>query len=302
MSSRWGWLVGEAAWGGLLVAGLLGSGQRVIASDQFWMRWGDGRAELSGYQITTPRYGELRQGTVVLIYVTEDLDRRTLVKDDLGQVAKEDRMTVLKLNHVLKFQTGIYPYSVMTSVFARLDEQHTFPPVKIALSSQEWCGHVYHVLRPAAGAVESELHSYFGAEGDRWVKVPIPSGTLYEDDLLIQLRELTGPFAGGKDWKGMMIPSLWSLRKAHQELKAVTASIQRERVMIGNQALNRFTVVREGDKRVIFVETGGAHRVMRWEGSDGEVALIKKTARLPYWTLNHLGDEKFLSKLGLTGL
>jgi len=44
------------------------------ASRDFWSRWGDGKAEISGYRIETNRYGEMREGTVALIYVTEPMD------------------------------------------------------------------------------------------------------------------------------------------------------------------------------------------------------------------------------------
>ena len=39
--------------------------------DAFWKQWGDGQAELSGYDLTFPRYGQLRRGVAVTIFVTE---------------------------------------------------------------------------------------------------------------------------------------------------------------------------------------------------------------------------------------
>ena len=39
---------------------------------QFWKLWGDGNAELAGYDLTYSRYGQLRSGTAVSIFVTED--------------------------------------------------------------------------------------------------------------------------------------------------------------------------------------------------------------------------------------
>src|SRR5262245_27484226 len=69
------------------------------ASPAFWMRWGDGKAELSGYAVTASRYGAPRDGRVVLIYVTEPMDRRNWIKDDAGDVPAADRVNVMKLNH-----------------------------------------------------------------------------------------------------------------------------------------------------------------------------------------------------------
>lgn len=42
-----------------------------VASDIFWEHWSDGRAELSGYDLVQPRYGEKRHGRAVLVFVTE---------------------------------------------------------------------------------------------------------------------------------------------------------------------------------------------------------------------------------------
>src|SRR5690349_24451557 len=37
----------------------------------FWKQWGDGQAELSGYDLTFPRYGHLRRGVAATIFVPE---------------------------------------------------------------------------------------------------------------------------------------------------------------------------------------------------------------------------------------
>ena len=45
-----------------------------LPMEGFWAHWGDGRAEVNGYALTQPRYGEDRRGEAVLIFVTEDFD------------------------------------------------------------------------------------------------------------------------------------------------------------------------------------------------------------------------------------
>ena len=120
------------------------------ASSEFWDHWGDGQAEMSSYGATVQRYGEPREGELVLIYVTEPHDRRRWIKDDDAEAP--NRVEVLKLNLSLKFLTGIYPYSVMTSVFSPVDDwgMERFQPAKIGQSFQEWCGHHLHQLWPGA--------------------------------------------------------------------------------------------------------------------------------------------------------
>jgi hypothetical protein len=273
----------------------------VTASSAFWRHWGDGKAELSGYAVTASRYGAPREGRVVLIYVTEPMDRRSWIKDDAGGVPPADRVNVMKLNHVLKFQTGIYPYSVMTSVFAPVDgpSAERFAPAKIAMSAQEWCGQVYQRLLPKLDAFDNELRSYFHAEGDRNATVKISPGTLYEDALLIQLRELDGPFAGGKDWAGSIVPSLWSQRKRHTTLEPQKATIRRESGTRDGAPVTRFTLSYGSSSTTYEVEKTAPRRVVYWKSSDGDEARLLKTARLPYWQLHDPGDEKYLKELGL---
>ena len=270
------------------------------ASPAFWKVWGDGKAELSGYAVTTSRYGAPRDARIVLIYVTEPMDRRNWIKDDAGDVPSEDRVNVMKLNHVLKFQTGIYPYSVMTSVFAPVDglSAERFAPAKIAMSAQEWCGHVYQKIIARPDAFESELRSYFHAEGDRDTTVKISPGTLYEDALLIQLRELDGPFAGGKNWAGSIVPSLWSQRKRHAALEPLPATIRRENATRDGQPVTRFTLAYGSVSTTYDVEKAAARRVLSFRSNDGDEARLLKTTRLPYWQLHAPGDEKYLQQLG----
>ena len=285
----------------LACGGLSSAGPAATASPAFWKVWGDGKAELSGYAITTTRYGAPREGRVVLIYVTEPMDRRNWIKDDAGDVPAQDRVNVLKLNNVLKFQTGIYPYSVMTSVFAPVDAfvAERFAPAKIAMSAQEWCGLVYEKLIPAPESFASELRSYFHAEGDSDTTVKTPPGTLYEDALLIQLRELDGPFARGKNWTGSIVPSLWSQRKSHGALRPVAAAIKREDATRDGVPVTRFTLSYGSVLTTYDVEKAAPRRVLGWKTLGGDEAKLQKTTRLPYWQLNGPGDEKYLNQLGM---
>lgn len=264
---------------------------RATASADFWRRWGDGRAELASYDVLTPRYGELRPAELVLITVTEPLDRRTLVKDD--DVPEAQRLNVLKLNVSLKFETGVYPYSVMTSVFATVDDYGLgrFAPVKLTLTAQEWCGHVFEGVWPSVGRFFVEERSYFAGEGDRDRVVPVAAGTLYEDALLLQLRELDGAFHEGRDWEGTMVMSLWRGRRAHQPLGATAATIRRVRTVVDGVSANAFTMTAAGFTRTYEVSTEGDHAVLGWRSSDGEVVRLRRSARLAYWTLNHEADR-----------
>ena len=89
-------------------------------AQDFWAHWGDGKAELNGYSLKQPRYGAVRSGISVLIFVTEDFSDARRVKADAGKHPASDVYPVLKLNAVRDFSTGIYDYNVMTSTFLRV--------------------------------------------------------------------------------------------------------------------------------------------------------------------------------------
>ncbi|MDP1340568.1 hypothetical protein, partial [Klebsiella variicola] len=76
----------------------------------------------------------------------------------------ETNIPVLKLNKTKNFITGIYPYSIMSSVFFPLEEiSHA---LKISTSVQEWCGHTYTQLNNR-NKFEIKSHSYFEGEADQ---------------------------------------------------------------------------------------------------------------------------------------
>ena len=277
-------------------AGVTGEPE-ATAGSRFWDHWGDGRAELSSYRIRTRRYGEPRQGELVLIYVTEPHDRRTWIKDD--DAREPHRVEVLKLNASLKFLTGIYPYSVMTSVFSPVDDWGgaRFRPTKISLSVQEWCGSYRHELWPGTEVYRYLRLSYFAGEGETVGRAEAPGGTLYGDALLIQLRELDGAFAGGGDWEGWIVPSLWDVRRGHGSAEPVRATITRG--SLEDPAGTRFTIRYGDDVQRVDVEAVYPHRILGWTTSRGDTVELVESRRLPYWRLNDPEGSRFRSDLGL---
>ena len=72
-------------------------------SQEFKTYWYSGQAEITSYKLQQARYGELRNGTAVLVYVTEDFLPETQVKADNYS---EDNIPVLKLNATKNFNTS----------------------------------------------------------------------------------------------------------------------------------------------------------------------------------------------------
>ena len=271
----------------------------------FWSHWGDGRAEMNGYRLVQPRYGAPRRGTAVLIYVTEDFSDTLRVKADPGKHPPSDVYPVLKLNAVRDFQTGIYDYNVMTSVFARVAAG--WPLAKVSFSSQEWCGHVYHQLVPRGGSVAGLWHSYFDGEADATEKLAMPAGGVMEDALPILLRGWLGrylPPAGSHTVP--FLPSLLRARLDHRPLSwgkatiAVAAESSSVQVPAGRFDVLTWTVAPEGGSRTTYqIEAAPPHRLVRWSSDAGEQAELLGSERLAYWKLNGPGGEEYLKSLGL---
>jgi len=99
---------------------LLAGGARVHGADPYFdSYWHDGKAELDGYRLTIARYGQPRAGRGVLVYVAEPFSESQRVKVDDPRQDPADTFDAFKLNLVRDFQTGIYNYSTMVSVFVR---------------------------------------------------------------------------------------------------------------------------------------------------------------------------------------
>lgn len=245
-----------------------------------------------------------------MVFVYEELDDRTRIKVESSRTPPERRVPVLKLNHVLKFNTGIYDYSLMTSVFAGLSGPgvtRPFEPRKISFSSQEWCGNVYHHLIPREEGLRSEIRSYFESEGNADYTLSYPAGTMvYEDELPILLRELDGEWLKAGDAREVqLVAGLWDRRKRHVPIAISRATIKKERkekrVLAGRDWEAWKWTVSKGDiVTAYYIETAHPHKLLAWEDSRGEKGALIKSLRSAYWQKHGNADEPLRKELGLT--
>ena len=278
----------------------------------FDTHWHDGKAELDGYRLTIERYGHQRRGRAVAIYVTEPFSRSQHVKLDDPSKTPSDAVDVLKLNLVRDFQTGIYDYHTMVSLFATTAD---FAPLKLALTSSEWCGQVYEELNLSGSTLSQRRSSYFEGESAERT-LAIPSGGVIEDELFILLRGLRAPYlsAGGSRTVPFLASPFYR-RLAHRPATWTTIRIERrarpETVVVpaGRFATDVYVVRTEDGREGRFdVERSHPHRIVRWawtpaaaggrrEGMDS--AELAGTTRLEYWRLNGPGDQRYLGRIGL---
>jgi len=279
------------------------------AAQDVMTHWSDGAAELNGYELVQPRYGEARKGTAVLIYVKEDFSESARVKADPGRHPASDVFDVMKLNAVRDFQTGVYDYNMMTSVFATFASRHQRRaglPAKLTFSSQEWCGMLFEELWMAPDGIEQTRNSYFDGEGSERKKLDLPDDGILIDELPILVRSFPGALLRpGDEQTFAILPSVERARLLHRPLAWAKGTLARSkatetmRVPAGRFEVDRWTARVGDDRYVYFVERAFPHRLIGWDGPQGETARLRGTKRMKYWELNREGGEKHLADLGL---
>ncbi len=268
-----------------------------IASQQAKDYWYDGTAEISSYTLSQARYGELREGTVVLIYVTEPFSKTNNTKAD---IYRNDNIPVLKLNKTKNFLTGIYPYTMMNSTFFPFEGETT--SLKIASSMQEWCG-ISHLEMKNEGKLTFTLNSYF--EGESFENKKVKKDIL-EDDLWSLIRLNPGSLPIGKV---KVIPSMFYSRFSHQEIKAYEANITLTKE---NEGINFYKIQYPETERSITIrfEDAFPYSILGWEeshysgfGANRKIlstkAERKNTIKSAYWNKNHNADTHLRAELGL---
>jgi len=267
------------------------------ASAEFKAYWYAGKAEITSYELKQARYGEVREGKAVLIYVTEPFLADKQVKAD-GKNA--DNISVLKLNSTKNFLTGIYPYSIMNSSFYPVhDNDHA---IKIATSVQEWCGHVYTQLNNKSNKFNITSHSYFGTEADQQFSL---EKTILENEIWnkIRINPVNLPIGAVK-----VIPSLEFIRLQHKKLKAYNAvtSIEKKGV------LSYYKIAYPTLRRTLTIAftTSFPHTIENWtetsiSGFGANAKSITssatkiKTLKSPYWQKNNNSHLPLRDSLGL---
>lgn len=250
--------------------------------EQFGQYWFDGLAEVNTYQLTQNRYGTLRQGSSVMIFVTEDFSKKKQVKLDNPEAAGKDRIAILKLNDLRKFVTGIYDYSLMTSVFTPVELRYHPYTLKTTNTNQDWCGHTFQQINLNQNKYNIEVRSYFETESDEEINLPVH---LLEDEIWTRLRINPKSIPSGKI---DLIPSAYHLRLMHKPTQPEKATITfSEKDKIGTCSIQYLENKRNLN---INYEINFPHQILSWEETiEGKVqsnGKLLKSVRTDYWKKN----------------
>lgn len=253
-------------------------------SENFKTFWYAGEAEISSYTLEQYRYGEKRDGTAVLIYVTEPFLKNVQVK---ANNSHPDNIPVLKLNSTKNFITGIYPYSIMQSIFYPVGN-NSFA-LKASASVQEWCGQTYTQINNRE-TFEVMSHSYFEGEADKNFSL---DKTILENEIWTQLRIEPASLPTGTF---ELIPSLEYLNLHHKPVQAykATAELKSNSYSITYLNINRKLTLNFSEQFPYTIES--------WEEIiDNKVSTgrLKKTIKSNYWNKNSNQDQSIREMLQL---
>ena len=278
--------------------------KQIDNKEQFNAYWNQGKAELNRYELTQARYGELRQGDAIMVFVTEDFLVDKQVKKESN--TSKNATPILKLNYITKFNTSIYDYSLMSSIFTPINGTN---PLKISTSSQEWCGHTWLQINNRNGVYTISGSSYFEQEADREFEL---EEKRTEDGLWNLIRLNPNEIDTGT-W--YYLPSTQYLRLMHKEITGYEAklskAVYKKEDMPGNDLMSLILEYPELDRTLeIIYEMDFPHQIAGWKetrksGFGAQTETLETTARRshqimePYWNLNGNKDSIYRQKLGL---
>lgn len=272
--------------------------------DRYWYQ---GQAEVSVYDLAQNRYQDVHPGQAVLIFVTEDFLTDKQVKND--NYKNPNSVPILKMNAIARFTTGIYDYSIMSSVFTPVRTAEQPFTLKVTNSVQDWCGQVFGQINYRNGQYEEMLNSYFENEGDQNNKVPA-TATMLEDELMNRIR---------MGWESLpvgevaLVPSLQFMRLRHKPYAAhkATASLADYKGdTYKGEGLKVYRIAYpDFDRTLEFVfQAKTPYLIEGWQDTypsafDGQkrttTAIRQQTVLEAYWGQNKLSDTAKRKDLGL---
>ena len=265
-------------------------------SNDFNAYWYAGKAEVSNYDYSINRYSEPRKGYAVFVFVTEPFSKSKQVKLDNPSKAGDDNVNILKLNALQRFQTGIYDYSIMTSLFTPIDFGKYPHSLKSNTTVQDWCGQVFSQLNWKGGnAYGTHQYSYFEMEGD---ESPDTEGALLEDEIFTRLRIDPSSLPTGTI---KVIPNLTYTRIRHKPIEGVNAKIE---IKDGGNGTKTCSLVYESKRRLeVNFEAAFPHKILGFVEFEGDKemsrATLKKSMMSDYWAKQSNQSAFLREELGL---
>lgn len=261
--------------------------------------WYNNEAEISSYELVQARYGEMHKGKAVLIFVTEPFSPTRLVKPN--KQSNQD-ISVLKLNAYKNFNTGIYPYNILTSTYLPVNDPKQC--LKVVSNMQEWCGISYTEIKRKEATI-IDHHSYFDQVS--FQDKLFNKNLILENEIWNKLRIDPNQIKTGRV---KMLPSVSFLNLMGISYKPYDCIITKDQQ---GDSFSLELYYPELDRTLsISVEQSFPYKILGWEesyknfghvGKKGEKlttsATLLKTIKSDYWNKYKVKDLHLRKELGL---
>jgi len=272
-----------------------------VDNSKFDDYWYQGKAEITSYELKQARYGEIRTGSAVFVFVTEPFSKSKQVKLNSTSRNEDDVVKVLKMNFTKKFTTGIYDYSILQSIFTPIDLNNYKHSIKVTTSLQEWCGHTYTQLNLQAYKYKVLLNSYFETEGDQEYQI---EQAMLEDEIWNLIRISPNDLPIGDI---QLIPNTATARLRHTvlDVENAFATLNENKA---NKKLITYTIEFTESQRTLSIDYYNKfpHEIESWtetyidNGKELSTTATRiKTILSDYWSKYRVKDESIRQELGL---
>lgn len=275
----------------------------------FHSYWYNHGAEITRFELEQSRYGEIHPGHAILIFVTEPFLPDIHVKSDYESSRKKS-IQVLKLNFIKRFNTGIYDYSMMKSIFTPIstEKQQFCKTLKVSTTRQDWCGHVYLQYNLEDDHYKVKQHSYFEKEGDNTITIP---SVHLEDEIWTRIRIApeTLPLGEIKMIPGSFFTTLRMIESGAENAFAELTNTQEG----DREDVSQYTVTYPSLQRTLSIRFNRKfpYDILSWSetypsGSGKNAIILTTKARrthavmMDYWNKNSVKDLELRKELGLT--
>ncbi len=247
--------------------------------------WEDGLSEMSYYDATCMLYNKPRKYTRVHLFNRQDMDRERSVKahDKSKQVVPAFKFLVTE-----EIPTENYNYRFHTTAFL---ERPGLEPMKLTVSSQEWCGTTFkwlHWSRPAGYSPDNWSldvcwYSYYGDEGDGWWPWPRSNIDAYE---ILPLYARAVAASGGEKREMHLLKSMHNAHRPDpipmDAVLRVEGKARKVQVPLGTFEALRIVLDWEGAETWFDVETNPPYRLLAFKADDvtGRLRFVERRA---YW-------------------
>ena len=257
--------------------------------------WYDGKAEISSYSFSQWMNGTKYEGKTVLLYVTEEFDKRKHIRVEPSNMKNSDAVQVMRLNSSTDFTTGISSTIKSSTVYTPVDRSSYPESLKFTFSQNDWNGQIFTEAKWKGNRYDVNQISYLlpGAE-----KKQTMARASLEDEIWTLIRIAPDMLPLGKV-KFIASPAYLQYNKVENKVydaeTSLTSSCDYYNYSIYYPDLNRTLDIE--------FESKFPYKVISWSERVGDTeissARILHTMKTDYWNRHGRIDEVLRKDLKL---